>query len=116
MGNCGKRAFEAGLRWAGILADVGNPTNTDHLTALANKYGLHYITFEDLPQPFGNRPALVIYQANYEGVDSENHAVFASDLGPFVRWPIHSVVIGWENLRPRPPFYRRILNKVDSLL
>ena len=96
MGNCGKRAFEAGLRFAGIKDSVGDLQTSNDIRDTASKYGLTYIENGELKA--GNYPVLVLYQDNKEFTDSEWHAVFLSDIAPVRKYKIHSIIIGWEKI------------------
>lgn len=98
MNDCGQRAFEAGLRWAGINDKVPPLEYSQDIAALCEKYGLVYSTNGKLS---GNDPVLVIYRDDRKATDSEYHAVFASDVAPFWQWHIYAVVTGWVELRSR---------------
>lgn len=99
--DCGNRAFKAGLRYCGLPgADVPELKETDDIKAFAERYGLRFV-WKGEPLREGNNPVLVVYLDKGEGTDGEYHAVFASDQAPFVRWNVHSAIVGWEELRQR---------------
>lgn len=96
MGDCGKRAFEAGLRYSGIFESVPSLTTNEDLKEYAECYGLEYIESGEIKK--GNYPVLVVYKDAYEETDSEYHAVFCSDIAPLAKKPIFCIITGWDNL------------------
>ena len=98
MNDCGKRAFEAGLRWCGIYDKVPNLETSQKLEEWAKKYGLTIITNGSL-SGIGNVPVLAVYEDGREATDSQYHAVFCSDAAPFSRWNNFMFIIGWERIK-----------------
>lgn len=103
MANCGGRAMTAGLRWAGFSEDeieelaLERIQTTDELKAIALSLGLDWCA--DGPVNPGNDPVLANYKSGFKGTDSEYHCVFLSDAAPLVLWEVHSLVVGWRELR-----------------
>ena len=97
MGDCGKRAFEAGLRWCGIFDEVPSLETSDKLKEHAERYGLIVITSGTLSK-IGNAPVLVVYEDGREATDDQYHAVFCSDAAPFSRWKNYMFIVGWEKI------------------
>jgi hypothetical protein len=102
--DCGRRAFNTGLRFAGLSEerDIPVPLESDYLRdVLCKKYGLTCIQNGHVDT--GNRPVLIVYKNGEVSTGEEEHheifhAVFMSDIQPLVDTTSHTVVLGWENL------------------
>lgn len=96
---CFIRAFNAGLRYAGLndinLSYIEVPASERDIWKLAESYGLKRT--DPLNTDF-TQPVLVCYK-NDLNEENAGHAVFCSDIQPFFCFEVATALIGWELLQ-----------------
>jgi hypothetical protein len=107
--DCLRRAFSVGLAYAGRHEDVSwipDGCSSEMLPEICERLGLVLIML-DGRYTFHMEPVLVGYDMEDGVVTNEDepgfgqnicHAVFASDILPFIRWKIKFAVLGWNRI------------------
>jgi hypothetical protein len=110
QGNCVERAFNTGLRAQGIktFQPFPKPCLTDIVIEVSKYWGLKVLGANgpgtmELTQ-LGNAQVLVVYKGTNPYIGGDYHAVFASDIAPFLGKTISQVVYGWEGLLTKEPY------------
>jgi hypothetical protein len=103
-GNCMEQAFNVGLRSRGIATFqfFPKPSYPEDVKKVSKHWGLKIL--EGDVAYFQNEQVLVIYKPLHPIVGAENHAVFASDIEPFLGRDVDMVIYGWEDILTKEPY------------
>lgn len=111
--DCLQRAFQAGLFFCGIKDEVPDISWSNELHELAAKYNLKCSCETDYNK-WNNDPVLVFYEDEFTKYDDLCHAVFCSDIQPFLDKNVLHVVYGWNDLRSKAQ--NKFLQKIRNIL
>lgn len=102
-GTCAKRSLDIGLAYVGIRKHVPYITRVDEILEFTEKLGLkcHIPELDYGEYEADNDPVMVIYADEQTPFDSIHHAVFCSDIQPFLDKEIKLIVYGWKELKEK---------------